>query len=249
MFSFLFTPAPTPTATQTPGTDPTQSPNADTTTLFDNGVWSITGLGNVNTASGNIAYGNNTLTDGLRPGAFDLTTEILGAQLAETFRTNPDLAHSVVWNPDVLAVATNILATGVYQCFPTDPLVLDLNGDGVKLTAFGESPVLFDIDHDASGSQEITGWVSPEDGIVVMDLNGSGTIDGIHETLSEYFNGTPGTLGEAGSTPTPTASRPSKPSTATPTINSPPPTPPGTPSKSGRTPTTTASPTPANSRP
>ncbi|MBK7900593.1 MAG: S8 family serine peptidase [Betaproteobacteria bacterium] len=177
------------------------SPNADTTTLFDNGVWSITGLGNVNTASGNIAYGNNTLTDGLRPGAFDLTTEILGAQLAETFRTNPDLAHSVVWNPDVLAVATNILATGVYQCFPTDPLVLDLNGDGVKLTAFGESPVLFDIDHDASGSQEITGWVSPEDGIVVMDLNGSGTIDGIHETLSEYFNGTPGTLGEAGSTP------------------------------------------------
>ncbi len=78
--------------------------------------------------------------------------------------------------------------------------MLDLNGDGVRLTSYGDAPVLFDIDHDG-GSKEVTGWVSREDGIVVMDLNGNGRIDGIHETFSEYFNGTVGTGGSAGSKP------------------------------------------------
>jgi hypothetical protein len=51
----------------------------------------------------------------------------------------------------------------VQNAIPTDPLVLDLNGDGVKLTSFAEAPVLFDIDHDG-GSKELTGWVSAQDG-------------------------------------------------------------------------------------
>ena len=106
----------------------------------------------------------------------------------------------MVWAPEVKAAAMNYLGTGVQNAIPTDPLVLDLNGDGVRLTSFGEAPVLFDIDHDG-GSKEITGWVSSEDGIVVMDLNGNGQIDGIHETLSEYFNGAAGANGEAGEKP------------------------------------------------
>ncbi len=64
------------------------------------------------------------------------------------------------------------------------------------LVSFSDSPVLFDIDHD--GKKEITGWMSAQDGIVVMDLNNNGQIDDIHETFSEYFNGTVGTNGEAG---------------------------------------------------
>ncbi|TLU55455.1 MAG: hypothetical protein FDX18_10535, partial [Chlorobium sp.] len=62
--------------------------------------------------------------------------------------------------------------------------------------SFSDSPVLFDIDHD--GKKELTGWMSAQDGIVVMDLNNNGQIDDIHETFSEYFNGTVGTNGEAG---------------------------------------------------
>jgi Ca2+-binding RTX toxin-like protein len=83
---------------------------------------------------------------------------------------------------------------------PTDPLVLDLNGDGVHLTDYTSSPVLFDADHDG-GSLEQTGWVDTNDGIVVHDLNSNGVIDGIHETLSEYYNGTVGTGGATGTKP------------------------------------------------
>ena len=82
----------------------------------------------------------------------------------------------------------------------TDPLVLDLNGDGVQLTDYATQPVLFDSDHDG-GSLEITGWVSAQDGIVVHDLNGDGVINDMSETLSEYYNGTVGTGGDPGSQP------------------------------------------------
>lgn len=83
---------------------------------------------------------------------------------------------------------------------PTDPLVLDLNGDGVRLTDYGSAPVLFDIDNDG-GSLEETGWVSSADGIVVVDRNNNGRIDNISETLSEYFGGAAGTGGNAGNKP------------------------------------------------
>jgi len=89
---------------------------------------------------------------------------------------------------------------GGAQSVYVDPLVLDLNGDGVKLTDYGSAPVLFDADHDG-GSLEQSGWVDANDGIVVQDLSGNGVIDGIHETLSEYFNGAVGTGGNAGTRP------------------------------------------------
>jgi Ca2+-binding RTX toxin-like protein len=82
----------------------------------------------------------------------------------------------------------------------TDPLLLDLNGDGVKLSDYASAPVLFDVDNDG-GSKESTGWVSAEDGILVHDLNANGSIDSIRETLSEYYNGTAGTGGNAGTRP------------------------------------------------
>lgn len=98
------------------------------------------------------------------------------------------------------------------QAFGIDPLILDLNGDGVKLTSYQDHLVLFDVDHDG-GSKEQTGWVAADtitggtppaintDGIVVHDLNSNGVIDNISETLSEYYNGTVGTGGEAGTKP------------------------------------------------
>ena len=56
-----------------------------------------------------------------------------------------------------------------------DPLVLDLNGDGIHLTALDGSTIHFDFDHD--GFAERTGWVSPQDGILVRDINGNGQVD------------------------------------------------------------------------
>ena len=98
------------------------------------------------------------------------------------------------------------------QSYGIDPLILDLNGDGVRLTSFQDHLVLFDVDHDG-GSKEQTGWVAANtitggtpptintDGIVAHDLNNNGVIDNISETLSEYYTGTVGTNGDAGTKP------------------------------------------------
>ncbi len=76
-----------------------------------------------------------------------------------------------------------------------DPVVLDLNGDGVKLTSYSDSEVTFDVDND--GKQERTGWVSSQDGILVDDKNHNGKIDNITETISEYYNPNDGSVADA----------------------------------------------------
>ena len=78
-----------------------------------------------------------------------------------------------------------------------DPLLLDLDGDGVKMTDSASNPVLFDTTH--SGSLHLTGWVSKNDGILVADTNNlvDHRID-ISQTISEYYGGQVGTNGESG---------------------------------------------------
>ena len=55
-----------------------------------------------------------------------------------------------------------------------DPLVLDLDGDGIEL-AGATGAVLFD--HNADGIKTGTGWARPDDGFLVRDINGNGQID------------------------------------------------------------------------
>ncbi|QND66706.1 hypothetical protein HB777_24225 [Mesorhizobium loti] len=58
-------------------------------------------------------------------------------------------------------------------------LVLDLDGDGVELSPLAGSTVHFDYDGD--GFAERTGWVSADDGILVVDANRNGVVDGVSE--------------------------------------------------------------------
>ncbi|PDS74837.1 calcium-binding protein, partial [Rhizobium sp. L43] len=60
-----------------------------------------------------------------------------------------------------------------------EPLVIDLDGDGIELTSLGASTAYFDLDGD--GFAERTGWVGPDDGLLVLDENGNGRIDDIAE--------------------------------------------------------------------
>ena len=64
-----------------------------------------------------------------------------------------------------------------------DPIALDLNGDGVDLSA----TAAFDID--ADGDLDQIGWTGPEDGVLAMDLDGSGAIEDGSELFSEVFGG------------------------------------------------------------
>jgi hypothetical protein len=57
---------------------------------------------------------------------------------------------------------------------PVDPLMLDLDGDGLELKG-ANGTVLFD--HDADGIRTGTGWISADDGILVRDVSGNGLID------------------------------------------------------------------------
>ncbi|MEP5451835.1 type I secretion C-terminal target domain-containing protein [Roseibium sp.] len=67
--------------------------------------------------------------------------------------------------------------------FPGDPVVLDLDGDGVDLSA----TTSFDID--ANGDPDNIRWVGPEDGLLAVDLDGSGLIEDGSELFSEVYDG------------------------------------------------------------
>jgi hypothetical protein len=63
-----------------------------------------------------------------------------------------------------------------------DPIVLDLDGDGVELTD-AEHGVRFDLD--ANGSAEITATAVGGDGLLALDRNGNGTIDNGKELFGD----------------------------------------------------------------
>ena len=55
-----------------------------------------------------------------------------------------------------------------------DPLVLDLDGDGIETTDLSQGGF---FDHDKNGFAELSSWVSKDDGLLVMDRNGDGIIN------------------------------------------------------------------------
>ncbi|MCQ8895792.1 hypothetical protein NQT62_04985, partial [Limnobacter humi] len=57
-----------------------------------------------------------------------------------------------------------------------DPLALDLDCDGIE-TLGTQDGVRVLFDHDADGVKTGTGWLRPDDGWLVFDKNGNGTID------------------------------------------------------------------------
>ncbi len=60
-----------------------------------------------------------------------------------------------------------------------DPIVLDLDGDGIELNSLASSLVRYDLDDD--GLQERVGWVGAQDGLLFHDINGNGLVDGVAE--------------------------------------------------------------------
>lgn len=63
-----------------------------------------------------------------------------------------------------------------------DPIVFDLNGDGVETTTV-KNGVFFDYEND--GFAEATGWVGYGDAILVKDKDLSGTIDNENELVTD----------------------------------------------------------------
>ncbi len=76
-----------------------------------------------------------------------------------------------------------------------DPLIFDLDGDGVETSAMEEG-TYFDLNSD--GSKEKAGWVGKDDGLLVYDKNGNGTIDSGRELFGDATRLRDGRIAESG---------------------------------------------------
>ena len=64
-----------------------------------------------------------------------------------------------------------------------DPLVFDLDGDGITTVSLEESNAFFDLDN--NGFAEKTSWVSAKEGLLAYDKNGDGIINGGNELFGD----------------------------------------------------------------
>jgi len=78
---------------------------------------------------------------------------------------------------------------------PADPIVLDLDGDGVETLSLLDR-VFFD--HDGNHFAENTGWVGADDGLLVMDKDGDGVIKTGEELFGNHTHLQDGTLAKNG---------------------------------------------------
>ncbi|QMT36517.1 hypothetical protein [Neisseria wadsworthii] len=85
--------------------------------------------------------------------------------------------------------------------FFTDPLTLDLDGDGIETVGTNAyKGALFD--HDKDGIQTATGWVASDDGFLVIDRNEDGIINNGNELFGDNYTLKDGATECAQTTPT-----------------------------------------------
>lgn len=66
-----------------------------------------------------------------------------------------------------------------------DPIILDLNSDGIIQTIDDNGYFGALFDHDGDGIRTATGWVDKEDGLLVRDIDGNGKIDNGKELFGD----------------------------------------------------------------
>ncbi|MDI3325053.1 VCBS domain-containing protein [Pontibacterium granulatum] len=94
---------------------------------------------------------------------------------------------AVARNEDSPESASGNVASTVEASVLSDPLVVDLDGDGFELTDVNTNSIQFDFDGEGTATK--TGWVGADDGLLVKDLSGNGVIDNGREVFSDWFSG------------------------------------------------------------
>ena len=136
------------------------------------------------------AFGKQTFVANYQggPGAAENTLGIYLARIEFAFYQILNERPGLKASPLSELLKAQLKAAGVTH--PDDPLVLDLDGDGLEFTGLATSETYFDLDGD--GFAERTAWLRPDDGFLALDQNGDGAI----ADISELF-GAPGVSGFA----------------------------------------------------
>ena len=83
----------------------------------------------------------------------------------------------------VKAIEKDLPKDSVFKKSLPSPLVIDLDGDGVELISLADGAAFFDLNLD--GFAEHTGWVSPDDALLALDIDGDGIIDDVSELFGD----------------------------------------------------------------
>lgn len=168
------------------------SADPDTAPAFQYGVWGVKAVSVTNLAAGwsaQIVNGGSGLI--FTNGSTQRTAGIGGPQGTVrpywfyeyhqgTGMERPPAHTLVVEITDQAgAISHAQLSVSLSTVTLVSPIVFDLDGDGVELLSIENSHVSFDQNND--GAVDETGWVSGDDGILVLDRNSNGTIDNASE--------------------------------------------------------------------
>lgn len=131
-------------------------------------------------------------TGGVRPGEVQLDPNARPNAHLSQFYTAPDAEKPDFSLRNTLTL--NGLSTLATFNTYVDPLLLDLTGEGVRMTDLRDA-VLFDTDH--SGTLKRSGWADRSTGMLVID-DGSGQVSNVSQMFSEYYGGKLGVGGAPG---------------------------------------------------
>jgi len=90
----------------------------------------------------------------------------------ETSRLQLINSNAILCPEDALAAFQQ--ASSIAPPPPRDPLMFDLDGDGIETVASTNGAF---FDHDGNGFAERTGWAGSDDGLLVLDRNSDGIIN------------------------------------------------------------------------
>ncbi|HEX2751715.1 MAG TPA: hypothetical protein VHP34_01145, partial [Alphaproteobacteria bacterium] len=137
----------------------------------------ITSAGNTSQGTLFVSNFNNTLTG---PLTANITLGEIAAGAYNPFRAKVDYPYGVTLRDTIDQFPQTIKAVAATANVQYDPIILDLDGDGVETTTVSSIAPYFDFNGD--GFAERTGWVHSDDGFLAIDANEDGKI-----TADELF--------------------------------------------------------------
>ena len=139
-----------------------------------------------------IAGGLNNLLNGAADLGGNIRNGLVGALSGIVGAFGDFMKNKFLNGADLLRGLAAIIQGGFSSAAQnTCPLILDLDGNGVETLSMA-SGVHFD--HDGNGFAQLSGWVHPNDGLLVLDRNGNGQIDNGSELFGNYTPLNNGTL-------------------------------------------------------